>query len=138
MYLYIKVIKTYKTHLFVNGSIAHLQSVGVRSERGRFESLCRGASSSEVCSKIATFFYKLRTKNCSKSRTKIGVSVDIKVWEKNSDSSQISQKLCGINLILHRYLWEHQNIWEKSTQKIEQNLGKVKTKLSPLIFSHFW
>ena len=55
------------------------------------------------------------------------MSVDIKVWGKNSDTSQISQKLCGINLILHRYLWEHQNIWEKSTQKIEQNLGKVKT-----------
>ena len=51
------------------------------------------------------------------------------MWEKNSDPSQISQKLCGINLILHRYLWEHQNIWELSTQKIEQNLGKVKTNL---------
>ena len=78
--------------------------------------------------KDTNFFLLIEDYGYSKSRTKIGMSVDIKVWEKNSDSSQISQKLCGINLILHRYLWEHQNIWELSTQKIEQNLGKVKTR----------
>ena len=70
--------------------------------------------------KDTNFFLLIEDYGYSKSRTKIGVSVDIKVWEK-------TQKLCGINLILHRYLWEHQNIWELSTQKIEQNLGKVKT-----------
>ena len=74
----------------------------------------------ELYSKNKDFFLIIEDKDYSKSRTKIGVSVDTKVWE-------IAQKLCGINLILHRYLWEHQNIWELSTQKIEQNLGKVKT-----------
>ena len=54
--------------------------------------------------KLQTIFLLIEDYGYSKSRTKIGVSVDIiKVWEKNSDSSQISQKLCGINLILHRY-----------------------------------
>ena len=32
---------------------------------------------SGIFPKIVSFFYKLRTKNCSKSRTKIGMSVDI-------------------------------------------------------------
>ena len=38
---------------------------------------CGFGSLQELCSKNVNFFYKLRTKNCSKSRTKIGMSVDI-------------------------------------------------------------
>ena len=63
------------------------------------------------------------------------MSVDIKVWEKNSDSSQISQKLCGINLILHRYLWENQNKYERSynTNWIKYTLANDRLD----IFPHF-
>ena len=43
------------------------------------------ATSSEVCSKVANFFLLIEDYGYSKSRTKIGVSVDTKVWEKNSD-----------------------------------------------------
>ena len=35
---YITYIKSGKSYHFVNGSIAHLQSIGLRSERGGFES----------------------------------------------------------------------------------------------------
>ena len=62
------------------------------------------AAAVEAMLKDTNFFLLIEDYGYSKSRTKIGMSVDIKVWEKNSDSSQISQKLCGINLILHRYL----------------------------------
>ena len=37
-YAYITYIKSGKSHHFVNGSIAHLQSINLRSERGGFES----------------------------------------------------------------------------------------------------
>ena len=40
-YAYITYIKSGKSHHFVNGSIAHLQSIDLQSERGGFESRCR-------------------------------------------------------------------------------------------------
>ena len=82
----------------------------------------------ELCSKNKDFFLIIEDKDYSKSRTKIGVSVDTKVWE-------IAQKLCGIKIIhsqifdpltdiwsIHRnfnsrcfkYVWKNQNKCELS------------------------
>ena len=74
--------------------------------------------------KDTNFFLLIEDYGYSKSRTKIGVSVDIKVWEK-------TQKLCGINLILHRYLIPsqfHASNKCESDQISEKNLQKKLNK----------
>ena len=71
--------------------------------------------------------------NYSKSRTKIGVSVDIKSVRETYSITDIPDSITDISdsvILIFKYQWRHQNIWELSTQKIEQNLGKVKTSFS--------
>ena len=58
----------------------------------------------ELCSKNKDFFLIIEDKDYSKSRTKIGVSVDTKVWE-------IAQKLCGIKIIHSQIFDPLTDIW---------------------------
>ena len=58
----------------------------------------------KLCSKNKDFFLIIEDKDYSKSRTKIGVSVDTKVWE-------IAQKLCGIKIIHSQIFDPLTDIW---------------------------
>ena len=64
-YAYITYIKSGKSHHLVNGSIAHLQSINLRSERDGFESREEQIRiSPPVCTKLLILFLLIEDEDC--------------------------------------------------------------------------
>ena len=65
-----------------------------------------GATSSEVCSKIANFFLLIEDYGYFKSRTNIGVSVDTKSVRETDSITDISDSITDISvsiILIFRY-----------------------------------